>query len=298
MSDPGRSLNLKPFQYQIGSTILGHNTQIPVSKVEIQTYNVNAQDFQVIRTNERRFGIDTLAPGNLMFTMGVMDNFILPNIANLSNLTMPPSIVARQGIVLPALLKEWKALEVFNLWGQTKPLYFCDADGVTRRIYGRPGKITYSRVSQQNAYFDVQAEYRRADTFAYSDSEYFVGPLAVNNSPVTATRLDGDADAWFRVLLYGPFTHPIIQYGGDQIELDVTIADGVYLEISSYPWNRRVLDSNNINWRSQVIGSTVYLDQLKFFAGTSIPVSWTVQSGSDGGNTKMYFLWREGYNVV
>lgn len=296
MADPGFAFNLRPFQYQIGQTIFGHYTNIPVSKVDVQTYNINAQDFQVIRTDERRFGVDTLAPGNLVFTMAVLDNYALPNMAGLASNELPPSLVARQGIILPALAKEWKANETRPLWGQTKPIYFCDADGITRRIYGRPGKFTYSRQNKQNAWFDVQAEYRRADTYAYSDLEYFVGPFAPGDAPQTAIRQGGNGDAWFRVYFTGPMTNPLVTYGTNTIELELTIDDGVTLEISSYPWLRRVVDSNGINWRSQVIGDTLFLDQLIFYADTEIAVSWTATGTTS--DSSMYFLWRENYHVI
>lgn len=293
------SQNLRPFQYQIGSFVFGRKTNCPVSQVQIQSYNVNTQDFQVIRSDERSFGIDTLSPGNITFTMSVLDNKPLPNILGLTDSELPPSLVARQGVLLPALVKEWKANEVRPIWGETKPIYFCDADGVVRRIYGRPGKFQYSRTSALNAFYSIQAEYRRADTYAYSDSEYFVGPVAPGASPIMAQRLDGNGDAWFRVLLFGPFTNPTITYGGSTIELNASIEDGVVMEISSYPWERRVVDSNGYNWRAFVIGETVYLDQMVFPANTFMPISWVTQEGTTtNGDTQMIFLWRESYHVV
>lgn len=291
--------NLRPFQYQIGSTVFGWHTDIPVSKVDIQTYNVNAQDFQVIRTDERQFGVDTLAPGTITFTMAVLDNGPLPNIAGIALEELPPSLVARQGLILPMLAKEWKANEIRPIWGETKPIYFCDADGITRRIYGRPGKFSYSRRVKHNAWFDVQAEYRRSDTYAHSDDEFFVGPLAPGAPPAYANRQGGDADCWFRVLVFGPVTNPVITYGANTIQVNATIDDGVVMEISSYPWMRRVVDSTGLNWRAFVVGSTMYLDQLIFPAFTSMPISWTIDEGaSHSDDTQMLFLWREAYNVV
>lgn len=291
--------NLIPFQYQIGAVVFGYNTQIPVSDIQVQTYNQNKQDFQIIRTNETQFGIDTLIPGTIQFKMAVLDNYPLPNMLGLTDTELPPSLFARRGVLLPQLQKEWKALEVIPIWGEIKPIYFCDADGVTRFIAGRPGKFQYSRQTRLRAWYDVTAEFRRSDTFAYTDNEFYVGPMPPNASPIVATRGEGDADAWFRILLFGPFTNPIVTFGDSSIELNVIIEDGVVLEISSYPWARRIVDSNGNNWRANVIGETVYLDQLVFPAGTGMPVSWTTQSGTEtNADTQMAFLWRESYNVM
>lgn len=292
------SLNLKPFQYQIGACVFGRHTDAPVSKVDPQTYNINAQDFQIIRTNERMFGVDTVAPASIIFTMGIMDNRPLPNMMALHNEILPQFMAYEANAKLAQFLQEWKSADVFPNWGETKPIYFCDAFGVTKRIYGRPGKVTYSRAtSQNNDFWAVQAEYRRADTYAHSDIEYFVGPIKPGDLPVWAYRLDGDGPAWMRVLFTGPFTNPIMTFGGNQIELNVNIADGTILEVDSYPWERRVIDSNGINWRSQVIGQTVYLDQLQFPPGAAWPISWT-QSGTANADTAAYFCWRESYNAM
>ena len=169
-------MTLHPFQYQIGNTVFGFQTDIPVSQVDIQTYNVNAQDFQVVRTDETRFGIDTLVPGPIVFKMAVLDNYVLPNAAGLSSdeIEVLDSIFANKGLLLPQLAKSWKANDTRSQWGATIPLLFCDSDGVVRRIYGRPGKFTYARKSRISAWFDVQAEFRRADTYAYDDIETYV----------------------------------------------------------------------------------------------------------------------------
>src|SRR5258705_10911415 len=80
---------LQPYQYQIGNSVFGRDTAIPVSKVEIQTYNINNQDFQVQRSDENRFGIDTLAPAPLVFTMSVLNNFELESMRGYANEIFP-----------------------------------------------------------------------------------------------------------------------------------------------------------------------------------------------------------------
>src|SRR5262245_58994260 len=107
-------MGLAPYQYQLGSVIFGRNTNIPISKVEPQPYQINNQDFQVIRTDENRFGIDTLAPGSLVFTMAVLENFAIPHLSNIPS-PMPPDpndLFAARGNILPQLAKEWKGNDV------------------------------------------------------------------------------------------------------------------------------------------------------------------------------------------
>ena len=296
---------MEPYQYQLGSVVFGRGTQIPVSKADIQPYNVNNQDFQVQRADENRFGIDTLAPSPIIFTMSVLNNAPLSSMSGFQSGPMPDDLFANNNYALNELAKEWKNPSVRSSWGSTVPLLFCDRDRNVRRIYGRPGKFAHApRNKAGESWIDVQAEFRRADTYAHSDIEYFVGhPTDLskglppdNTTTVTASRLDGDGDSWLRVLIYGPATHPVITYGALTLELSSVIPAGVMVEVSSYPWARRVVDSNNINRRTEVIGNTLYLDQIKFPSATDMNIHWTCTGGDTG--TQLYFLWREAYNVV
>lgn len=273
-------------QYLIGDILFGDNTNIPVSKVEIQPWNVNNQDFQIIRSDELRFGIDNLVPAPIVFTMAVMNNWALENMPASAGM-VPQGILYQARTLLGQLSNIWKATTTRQTWGAMVMLLFVDTDGVKRRIYGRPGKFQHGPV-EQNEWVDVQAEFRRADTNAYEDVETFT-EIGYNTDPVTITRDRGDAPAWFRVLLYGPLNHPIVTIGNCQIELDIDIAPETIVEVSSYPWMRRIVDSNGINWRAALIGSSQYLDQLQIppnaetvcrWTDTSL-TTWTVLPSSD-----------------
>jgi len=295
---------LAPYQYQLGSSVFGRDTQIPVQKVDIQSYNVNNQDFQVQRSDEIRFGIDTLGPQPMVFTMSVMNNYELESMAGFSDDPFPDTIFAGNNAALTQLAKEWKDPVTRLTWGATKPLKFCDKQGRIVRIYGRPGKFAHApRNKSGELWIDVQAEFRRADTYAHGDTEYYIGHatdptkgLAPGAAAVTAARVDGDADSWIRFWIYGPAINPVITYGDNVIQTNSNIPSGVLAEISSYPWSRRYVDSNGINRRTQLIGDTLYLDQIKFPAGSEMDVSWTCTGGDTG--TELYMLWRECYNVI
>jgi hypothetical protein len=262
-------------QYKIGDILFGHDTNMPVSKVEIQPWNVNNQDFQIIRTDEVRFGIDNLVPAPIVFTMAVLNNWALEGMPSDIGQPVPEGLLYQARSELGKLAHEWKSTTVRNTWGAMKMLLFVDTDGIRRRIYGRPGKFQHGPV-EQHEWVDVQAEFRRADTNAYDDKETRI-EIGYNADPTYITRgpEQGDAPAWFRLLMYGPLTHPIVTIGDVQVELGMDVPVNTVLEVSSYPWMRRVVDSNNINWRAALIGSSQYLDQLQIPANTEIACRWT-----------------------
>ena len=288
---------LTPYQYQLGTSVIGRNTGITIQKIDIQPYNVNNQDFQVPRTDETRFGIDTLTAGSIIFTMSVLENSELESMSSLTGKHVPDDIFDLQDTQLPILAKNWKSKDVRMSWNAVLPLLCCTRDGTVRRIYGRPGKFAHAaRYSDRELWIDCMGEFRRADTFAHNDIEYYVGGIDPNAGPVTAERGDGDADAWVRFLIVGPANHPIILYGDSSIELNMNIPDGLTVEVSSYPWQRRVYGSDGVNYRRKVIGATKYLDQINFPASYEMDVSWSATGTSP--LSKVYFLWRECYNVI
>lgn len=264
---------LRPRQYKIGDTVFGKFTDIKIVEVQVQPYNVNNQDFQLPRSDEVRFGIDTLAPGPLMFKMSVLNNYGLESMEGLTGEVVNDALFAGGRSIISKLANEWKASPVRASWNLMKPITYCSDDGITRRVYGRPGKFAYVPSEMNDCWYDVQAEFRRADTNAYNDIEYYV-EVSRGDNP-TWIMQDGDAPTWFRVLFYGPIHHPVVTVGANQIELDVDIPAGVMLEVSSYPWMRRVVDSNGVNWRTKVVGSTRYLDQCMIPANEMIPIRWT-----------------------
>jgi hypothetical protein len=285
---------LQPFQFQLGTTVFGQNTLYPVSKVDVQTYNIQAQDFQVSRSDEIRMGVDTFAAGPIMFEIGVIDNAPLNNLPGGPDKLLPLDLSGRGSAALTKIQKEWKAEEVKGLWGELKPLLVCGADGETRRIYGRPRKFTYSRKSPKSQFFKIIAEYARIDTKSYDNVETM---LTVGPKESTFNRVAGDADSWFRALFYGPMSQPKLWINGrDSIMLDMDIPANGIVEVSSYPWARRIVDDKGLNWRTKLIGNTKYLDQL-FLEPTK---QYTVRYESKGtsATSKVLIVWRDAFNVV
>jgi hypothetical protein len=285
------SNNLRPYQFQLGGLVFGQHTKYPVLGMTIATYNVNNQDFQVPLSDETRMGQDTLQAGPITFTMGVFDNAPMAYGYN----TLPDDLILKSSKLLTALQKEWKADDVRQRWGQLKPIIYCDGYGSVRQIYGRPRKFTYTRKRRGSQFHKVTAEYARIDTLTYTDSEYGVA-LTHGAAPVGYTRDGGDAAAWYRVVLTGPQTNPLVIVGGDEIQLQLVIPAGVQVEVNSYPWSRRIVDSNGINRRTTLIGNSKYLDRMSIPAETSVPMSWVATATT--GSSECLVLWRDAYNTV
>lgn len=266
--------NLLPGQYQIGDFVFGAHTMYPVESFDIGAYDVNVQDFQTPTSDSIRFGRDTLKPMPIQITINAMKNFILPNIAGLVNNTKELNFENdhRPG----RFAKEWRADAVRSQWGELKPLYICrEEDGRVVRVYGRPGKLAVPPLKHRGTNQQILAEYRRSDTLCYSDIEWFVQSRP--NEIVKLTRSEdfdmGNAPCWLRILLVGPMTHPIIQIGSVTVELDEIIELGEVVEISSYPWQQRVIRLNDGVSLSAKL-TRPYLDKLQLNIESGVELSW------------------------
>lgn len=289
--------NLEPGQFQIGNLIMGEWTPYKVESIEIGNYDVNVQDSQAQASNSIDFGIDTLKPAPLSLTINLLMNKMLPNVAAAVNSTKVLNF--DDDPQLDDLQEEWRAEDVMMEWGEQKPLYFCGTDGITRQFFGRPGKFSYRKARIINdAYYVITAEFRRADTFAYSELEWFVPfPNVAETHTISLSR--GSAPSPVRILIYGPANQPVITWGTKTIELDWNLPAGKVAEITSYPWlGRRVVDSDNLSLAAYLIisGGEPYLDRLKLMHRSEIDISWNAV-GTDA-NSKMIVLWHDGYQVM
>lgn len=278
-------------QFQIGNLVMGPYTPFKIESVDIANYEINAQDFQTQSSDEMRFGTDTLKPAPIQMSINVLTNRGLANIKGLVN---DNSNVNTYSTTLSDLQREWRAEDIRFEWGALKPLLFCGTDGITRRFYGRPGKFTYKMHKQvQSDYYQAVAEFRRADTFCYSDTEYYV---TLTSSPQNVIRVRGDAPSWVRFLIYGPVSNPVINFGTQVISLATTIAAGDVVEVSTYPWARRIINTNGLSLSAYNTSSTPYLDKIKLPAATAVQSAWT--GTGLNANSKVLLFWRDAYQVM
>jgi len=287
------SRNLEPGQFQIGDLILGYYTLYSVESLDIGNYDVNIQDSQAQASNDTKFGQDTLKPAPLQLTINFRKNKQLGSVSALYDSV--PTLNFDDDPTLGDLQREWRAEEVMQQWGATKPLYFCGSDGVTRMFFGRPGKFGYKLQRIVNSqYYICQAEFRRLDTFAHSETEWYVVFDPSTPQDVTLTR--GNAASWVRFLITGPANHPIINFGSHQLELDRNIPADTVVEISSYPWSRRIVDSNGLSLAAYLISDNPYLNKVRFEDHVPKTISWTASGTTDA--SKMTLLWHDAYQVL
>lgn len=287
------SRNLEPGQFQLGDLIMGRHTLYAVEEFGIGNYDVNVQDYQAQSSNETGFGQDTLRPAPIQLTINFRPNAQLANVASL--LANPKMLDFSMDPTLGDLQREWRAEETLAEWGATKPLYFCGTDGITRMIYGRPGKFMYKLhriVGSQ--YYQCAAEFRRLDTHAHSETEWY--RVFDPDVPQTITLERGNAPSWVRFLITGPANHPIINFGSHQIELDYNVLTGQVVEICSYPWQRRAVTNDGLSVAAFLISEKPYLDRVRFQDHVPKLISWTA-TGTNA-NSKMTLLWRDAYQVI
>ena len=268
------SNNLEPGQYQIGDFVFGSGTMFNVEDFDIGGYEVNNQDFQVTASDEIRFGKDSFKPLPIQLIINARENRLLANVASLVNETR--DLHFENDRTAGRFVREWRSDPVREKRGELKPLLFCRDDGKVVRIYGRPGKTAVSRKRVGGLERKIVAEFRRSDTLCYSDFEWFVHTRPGEIVDVLrAIDFDqGDAPSWLRFVLIGPMIHPIIQLGTLTIELDEELDTGDIVEISSYPWGRRVVRLNDgANLSAKLISP--YLDKLRFDADSVYQMSWT-----------------------
>lgn len=263
---------LSPGQYRINGCKFGKGTQIPVGNVQIQSYNVQAQDDQSIMSDELNMKQDSLMPAPIVFEMSVQDFRVMPNMQALAN-SVSFDRESYEGL-LNRLSFAWRGDNVRRNFGQITPLEYCRRDGKVMAWYGRPRKFQASKATSKSAFYAVTAEFQRADTLVYGFEENFQ-VIEQQADPVFITRTEGDCASWLRILGYGPLDHPVITIGDQEVYLDLEIDEDTVFEISSYPWQRRAVDSNGFNIASKLAGDTQYLDRLRIPANAATPVRWT-----------------------
>lgn len=274
-------MTLTKGQYQIGDIVFGNGTNIIVTSFEVQSYDLNAQDYQISRSDETRFGTDTFKPTTISMNIEVIYNWLLdPFKSTIPNFWADKPTVGD-------LSSEWRADDVRSSWGAIKPLFFCSRDGLTKMIFGRPGQFSAEKPSHLSPIIKCVAQFRRADTYVYAVAE----EAKALTSSTTVTRSAGDTDTWCRVVIHGPASNPGIQIGSEYIFVERTIPAGKSIEINTYPWSRRVIDSDGLNLRNYLASDSSYLDKIKVPMGTT-PAR--IVRGAQSAN----LYWRDAWSAV
>lgn len=282
-------VNLREGQYQIGDLLFGNGTMIRVNSVEATGYTSNANDYQNPLSDEIRFGKDFITPATLLFDVGIMDNYALPGYSI-------PGIV-RGDTLMEAMHKEWRADEVRQFWGYQKSIIYKRA-GQQRRVFGRPRAFSAQPRKDKPGFYAVTCDYQRSDSFSYDDTEKSVSvvPTGAGTTSANIVRTGGKAPTWVQVFIIGPINNPVLKFGNlFTMSIQHNLAAGKIIELNSYPWERRVIDSDGFNLNPKLIAPSVYLDQARLPAETTIPVG--LSGSSTTGATQAIFNWREAYHA-
>lgn len=293
--------NLIPGQWQLGDIVWGKGTNIKIESTDIKAYDINAQDYQVARADEARFGFDSHKPTTIEFSLQILTSHLLQGFENeIPNFwhSMPN---------VHDLQREWRFDEGRNIWGQMKPLYVCSKlDDLPKIVFGRPGQFSYTADDEFNhgEVMKVVAEFRRGDTYSYSVAQ---NAIFMNSSQLVTSLIGsgGNGPSWLEIILQGPITHPILtfqnlyQQSADiVIDLNYDIAADEQVQITGEPWTRRVINNGSpaLNLSANLIGATPYLDRLRFNYNQTVGIS--LAGGGMTTNTGVAILWRDAYQVI
>jgi hypothetical protein len=286
--------NLIPGQYQIGNLLMGRGTTVRVEEFKVNPYDVNAQDYQVVRADEINFGWDQLKPTTIEIKFHILNNFLLPGFeAAIPNFwSEMPTRADFQ--------REWRFDEGRYNWGLTKELYVCDRNGLTKTVYGRPGQFTYGEDTGYVETVECLGEFRRADTLSYAVDDNVSTILTQALPTATINGTDGDAASWLKIFLQGPIIDPVITIDGlfGQVSpvdfgLNRTIAADEIIEINGEPWQRRIVSTTGENIAADF---TNYLDKLRFYCEDTVEISLAGTGMTSG--TKAIAAYRDAYQVV
>jgi hypothetical protein len=187
---------------------------------------------------------------------------------------------------LAALRTAWiPPEEVIDTPGMMSVVRYRLVDRV-RRIYGRPRRFDAPPTNTiLNGHIPVTMDFKAVDAFTYDDLESAETLDFVPSSsggvifPVTfpftslpsgdragAIHVNGDRPAHPIIRFNGPITNPSLSAAGWTVSLDMTIADGSYVEIDTRPWKLTVL-RNGVYSEAGKLGRRQWLKDIKLPVG-------------------------------
>jgi hypothetical protein len=158
--------------------------------------------------------------------------------------------------------------------------------GRTRRIFGRPRRFEYSPSNLiLGGFVPIDADFKCVDARTYDDIEQTArldlhtesaGGLVL---PVTLPfntlppgnqdgqiHVDGNAETYPIIRFEGPVVKPGLECNEWAVSLDMTLADGEYVEIDCRPWAQTVLFNGSTSVAG-ALGRRQWLSRMKFNPG-------------------------------
>ncbi len=285
----------KEGQYKIGDIEFGKGTMIQILNVESISYDITPGDRPLPMSDEIRFTKDYVKPGVIQFGIAVLNNRLLESVMDeFSDLDTP---IHSGTTLLEDFKKEWRADEIRSQWGWVKPLHY-KAVGQRRVVYGRPRNFASDRLRDKVEWFGITCSYQLADSLSYDEDYNYSAILPTTGSTPggSIARGGGKAPSWIEAYVIGPCSSPVITLGPYVITLNYNIPAGQIVEINSYPWTRRAITSTGVNIGHLMIGSSPYLEDIRFPAGAN----WDLQLKGSGtnANTRLLVQWQEAHYAL
>lgn len=186
--------------------------------------------------------------------------------------------------------------------------------GVTRRVYGRPRRFEYSPDNLiLSGFIPVSADFKCADANTYDD-EWSVVTMGLEVTPTgglifptifpetslpgasrdSVAVVDGETETYPIIRFYGPITNPSIETSDWNLSLDMTIADGEYVEIDTRPWVNTVLMNGSFSVAG-ALGKRQWLSNIRLSPGSNDFV-FRGSAGSAGASCEV--RWRSAWNSI
>ena len=186
--------------------------------------------------------------------------------------------------------------------------------GRTRRVYGRPRRFEYSPDNLiLGGFIPAAADFQCSDAQTYDD-EWSIVTMGMEVAPTGglvfptifpdttlpgASRdatavVSGDEETYPVIRFDGPLTNPALETADWSLSLDMTIANGEYVEIDTRPWAQTVL-LNGSNSVAGALGKRQWLSSASLQPGTTDFI-FTGSASSAGAQCEV--RWRSAWNSI
>jgi hypothetical protein len=212
------------------------------------------------------------------------------------------------------LATSWRAENIRDEVGAVLAIRYRLA-GRDRRIFGRPRRFEYSPTNLiLGGYVPISADFKCADANTYDDLEDYVlldlapdesdgglilpAVLPYNTQPSSSRSsqcvVDGNTKTYPIIRFTGPVVDPSLETNEWIINLNMTIADGEYVEVDTRPWVQTVI-ANDTTSVAGALGRRQYLEAMTFKPGTH-ELMYRGSSSTDGSTCEV--RWRSAWNSI
>lgn len=243
---------LEEGQWRIEDLTFGSGTQFPIASFPDISYgSVDVQDKKRPRGDGLIFGRDRYNANIITFDMAVW--------------------AADLELNLQWLSKWWRGNQTRWMPNKAMSLKYC-FEGKQRQVFGRPRNFSPIPGPPGREWVRVQCDFQCIDDKFYSQEEFhahvdidpsslgglyspLIAPLqTIGTSSSTAGEFSsgGNTEAWIRAVIQGPIDFPSFELidnveGWHQTMPRLSMNFDQHVVISSYPWDRRIIDERGFS---------------------------------------------------